>query len=216
MVAALVWDAGAAVFVGAAGEAARVREVVGLRAGDLAAACSGAAGETAVGADSGAAAVACALDARVAAARVVERAAGLRVDGLRARGVAGSAAVPSPLATVSVAFGVASATTVDSTPASSDSSRLRSAAVRAVVRFTAGAALVAGAGVVAFWAGEEVRPGLTRRVDDRGALAFFSGVADDSVLSEGGRSKLTPLTYQAASRSVCILSKLRTYSRNRQ
>jgi hypothetical protein len=77
-----------------------------------------------------------------------------------------------------------------------------------VVRFVVGAAGFGGVVVGPFGVADDALPELARRVDDRGALVFFSGVSEDSVLSEGGRSKLTPLTYQAAYRSARILTKL--------
>lgn len=147
---------------------------------------------------------------RVAALRVVDRAAGLRVvAGLRVRvvgvGCCGDdvpSAASSTVAMVSAAFGDDSATTVDSTAASSDSSRLRSAVVRAAGRLAAGVARDAGVVSEPLWVEDGVRPELARGVGDRRGLAFFSGVSEDSVLSEGGRSKLTPLTYQDALRSA--------------
>ncbi|WP_426520445.1 hypothetical protein ACPPVQ_08185 [Diaminobutyricibacter sp. McL0618] len=75
---------------------------------------------------------------------------------------------------------------------------VRAAALRvAVVRFAAGSARFADVDVEAFGVEDAARLEVARRVVDRGALACFPVVSEDSVLSEGGRSKLTPLTYQA-------------------
>jgi hypothetical protein len=164
---------------------------------------------------------------RVVGVRVVARAAGLRVVvGFRDRGADGCGEdVPSAwssivatvsviVGAVSVAFGADSATTVDSTPASSDSSRLRSAAVRVAGRLVAGVArfaAVAGVAAELFAAGADTRPEVVRGAGDRRGLAFFSGVSEDSVLSEGGRSKLTPLTYQDALRSAWLSRELQWF-----
>jgi hypothetical protein len=184
---------GAAALGSVEGAAVRVREAAGLRAGAFAG------GFSSAGAG---AAASSALDGRVVDARVVDRAAGLRVvAGLRVRaGAGGVDVVPSAwssiVAIVSVTFGLDSATTVDSTPASSDSSRLRSAVARVAGRLAAGVVRFAGVVDGLFGVDEAVRPVLARVAGDRRGLAFFSGVSEDSVLSEGGRSKLTPLTYQ--------------------
>lgn len=192
----------------AAGDAARVREAAGFRAGAFAGGFASACVPSVWSAVVAAAAV---------ELRVVDRAAGLRVvAGFRERVLAGSGdGVPSGrgsiVSTVSVTFGADSATTVDSTAASSDSSRLRSAGVRVVGRLVAGVARFAGVVAEPFGVEDEVRPELVRGAGDRRELAFFSGVSEDSVLSEGGRSKLTPLTYQDALRSARLRDEVQWF-----